>query len=264
MNILLSSGIGFRTHTLAELEKLIMAEGYAGLELNMLPRNLPSSETKRDTAYEAVTSIKAIHAPSDLYDAPRFVSALNDTVTLAQQLNVPLINIHPAVLSVGGRENVIHGIELIKQKEEETGLTIAYEVLVDPNGLQSDRYEYFTSQQAYYSLEEYVADVKTYNLAATLDTTHIGTWKKVPHELITELGSNLKHVHISDYSSELKREHLLLGEGELDLVAFLNTLQEHNPDITITVELHPPTTKEEVEKAIKQSMEYITEALKSR
>lgn len=48
MKFLLSTGIGYKTHTLQELEALALAEGYDGLELNMPPRHVSPEETIRD------------------------------------------------------------------------------------------------------------------------------------------------------------------------------------------------------------------------
>jgi sugar phosphate isomerase/epimerase len=261
MRFLLSTGIGYKTHSLRELEELALSEGYDGLELNVPPRHVSPEETVRDTAYTTVSTIRAIHAPGDVYDGPRFRSALLDTLALAKQLRTPLINVHPPALSVGGRENIQQGIALIKEMEEESETTIVYEVLVNPAGLEVHRQAYFTEQQAYTSLEDYVADVKKYDLGASLDTAHLGTWNIPPHEFIPVLGKNLKHVHLSDYSSKMKQEHLLLGEGELDLVTFLHTLQHEAPDISVTVELHPPATRAEVVSAVQHSVRYIKKIL---
>lgn len=258
MKYLLSSGIGYRTHTLREIEELARNEGFDGLELNLPPRHLPADESKRDTDYTSVTTIKAIHAPGDVYDYTRFTSALQDTLKLAEQLNAPLINIHPATLSEGGRENVVQGIKAIKEAEETTTITIAYEILVNPYGLEEDRQQYFLQQQAYDSPQDYVADVKKYDLTATLDAAHLGAWGIPSHEFIAALGENLKHVHLSDYSKQQKREHLLLGEGDLDLITFLKELEQRVQEtIHVTVELHPLATREEVVQAIRKSAQYI-------
>lgn len=261
MKFLLSSGIGYRTHTLAALEKLALSEGFDGLELNLPPRHLPPEETIRDTSYDLLSAVGAIHAPGDLYDQKRFASALNDSVALAKTLKVPLINIHPPALSAGGRANVERGIDLIQRKTAETNLAITYEVLVNPYGLEKERRPYFIKQQAYESLEDYAADVKQHNLAATLDTAHVGAWGVDPRQFIRMLGANLKHVHLSDYSASLQREHLLLGQGDLDLAGFLQVLKGTAPAMTVTVELHSPRTKEEVKQAVRQSRQYIMQAL---
>lgn len=263
MQFLLSSGIGYCTHTLRELEDLVLAEGYDGLEFNMPPRHLPPEQTARDAAVESVSSIRAIHAPGDVYDGPRFSGALRDAIALAEKVGATLVNIHPPALSQGGRENVRRGIELIKELSQETKVTIAYEMLVDPYGLELERQAYFQEQQAYTSLNDYIADVTKHALAATLDTAHVGTWQLAPINIIPRLGQQLRHVHLSDYSSKLKREHLLLGEGELDLKKFLRTLEATMPDITVTVELHPPETREAVARAIHDSMVYLQDAFKA-
>src|SRR5689334_21394417 len=113
------------------------------------PAHLPISEADRDTNYLSITHAPVVHAIGDRYDQQRFRSALDKTVLIAQQVNTQTINIHPASLAFGGRQNVLDGIAYIKEVEKTTGLTIAYELLVDPNGVHPDRKQWFAEQQAY-------------------------------------------------------------------------------------------------------------------
>lgn len=261
MRILLSSGLGYKTHTLAETEKLALSLGYDGLEIMPPPARLAPHETDRDTNYASITHAPVVHAIGDVYDQKRFRAALDATIPIAQTAGAIIINIHPPSLAFGGRQNIIDGIGYLKEVEAKTGLTIAWEFLVDPNGTHPSRQAFFKEQQAYTSVDDYIKDVKEYNLAAALDTCHAGTWEKNPASLIELLGDNLAHVHFSDFDKKKKIEHIMPGRGHVELQEFLMTLQRHRPDITLTVELHPAGTKEEVITQAQASMEFITSAL---
>lgn len=261
MKILLSTGVGYLTHSLPEIEKLALQLGYDGVEIVMPPRHLSASETLRDTSYDGLSHAVTLHSPGDIYDQRRFHSALDDACGVAQIAGATKVVVHPASLRYGGRANVIEAIEYIKQKQRETNLTIAYEVLLDPAGLAPERQESFREMQAYISLEDWLADVKQYDLAACLDTAHIGTWQRDPAELLEQLGPNLAHVHFGDYNKTTQTEHLVPGTGNVALAPFLRALANTHPDITLTQELQPPTTVQAVENAARQSIKFIKEAL---
>ncbi len=261
MRILLSSGLGYKTHTLAEIEKLALSIGYAGLEIMPPPARLSKEETDRDTNYANVTHAPVIHAIGDVYDQARFRAALDASIPIARAAGAQTINIHPPSLAFGGRQNIIDGITYLKESEEKTGLIFTWEFLVNPQGTHPDRHAFFIEQQAYYSIADYVKDVKEYNLSATIDTCHAGTWDQNPALLVELLGENLAHVHFSDFDKDKKIEHIVPGTGHVELKEFLLAVQRHRPNITLTVELHPANTKEEVERQAKASIEFITTAL---
>lgn len=262
MKILLSTGIGYLTHSLPDVEKMAFDLGYDGVEIVMPPRHMGVSETRRDTSYNTLSHAVSVHAPGDIYDQPRFRSALDDACDIAQMIGATIVVAHPASLRYGGRKNVTDAIMHMKHKQQETNLTIVYEILVDPSGLQPERQEQFREQQAYENPEQWIADVKDYDLAACLDTAHIGTWRVEPVSFIEKLGSNLAHAHFSDYDTIHKIEHLVPGTGNVALVPFLQALANSHPEITLTLELHPPTTVQAVESVARQSIGFIREVLR--
>lgn len=263
MKILLSTGVGYLTHTLPEVEKMALDLGYDGVEVVMPPRHMDAKESSklRDTSYSALTHAVSVHAPGDIYDQPRFRSALDDACGIAGMIGASIVVIHPATREHGGRDNVTESIGYIKQKQRDTNIAIVYEVLVDPNSVEKSRQEWFRKRQAYEKLEQWIADVKDYDLAACLDTAHIGTWNVAPETLLEKLGNNLAHVHFGDYDAEKKIEHLIPGTGNVALTPFLRTLANTHPDITLTVELQPPTTVTAVENVARQSIEFIRNVL---
>jgi sugar phosphate isomerase/epimerase len=261
MNILFCSGVAYKTHTLQEIEEVALSLGYAGLEIMPPPAHLPPDQQQRDTDYASVRHAPVVHGRGDIYTTDAFKAALDETVIIAKTVGAITINMHPASRAFGGRQNVLDGIAYMKEVEAKTEITIAYELLVDPNGVHPDRKQWFAQQQAYDSIEDWITDVKEYDLAATLDTCHIGTWGRDPEPYIEQVGKNLKHVHFSDFNTTRKEEHLMPGEGNVHLVPFLRTLNNLHPDITLTMEISPKNTKEEVEADAKRSIEYIQQAL---
>lgn len=261
MQILLSTGVGYKTHTLREIEALALGLGYDGVELMLPPRHLSAAESDRDTSYETLTAAPVVHAPGDIYDQARFRAALDDAVGVAQMIGAQIVNIHPPALAQGGVDNVVAGITYLKEVEQESGVTIAYEVLVDPAGIAIDRQAAFFEQQAYPTLLEWVGAIKDHHLAATLDTCHVATWGEDPTKYIEVLGEQLLHVHFSDYSVARKEEHLLPGTGDIELVPFLRTLVQQRPNITITVEIQPGITPDDVASRSRRSLSFIQHAV---
>lgn len=261
MKILLSTGVGYLTHTLPEVEKMALDFGYDGVEVVMPPRHVGASEPLRDMSYSELSHAFSVHTPGDIYDQERFRSALDDACGVAQIAGATKVVAHPASLRYGGRKNVTDAIAYIQQKQQETNLTIVYEVLVDPAGLQSERQEQFKEQQAYETLEQWLTDIKEFDLPACLDTAHIGTWHIEPETLIKKLGNNLAHVHFGDYDANNKIEHLVPGTGTVSLAPFLRTLANTHRDMTLTLELQPPTTVMAVENAARTSIGFIRSAL---
>lgn len=261
MQILLSTGAAAKTHTLGETEAMALSLGYAGLELMPPPLHQPLGESKRDTNFASLTQVPVMHAIGDVYDQPRFRAALDTSINIAQEVKIPMVNIHPASLAFGGRQNVIDGVEYIKQLQAQTGIIIAYEILVDPNGVHPSRQAWFKQQQAYTSIEAWLDDVLEYDLAATLDTCHVGTWHSDPAEFIEPLADHLVHVHFSDFDQIEHREHILPGTGQVPLQKFLQVLQVKRSDITLTVEIDPVNEKNLVEERARQSIQYIQQTL---
>lgn len=261
MKILISTGVFYRVASLVQTEAIVREMGYDGVELNLPPRNRPDAETHRDTDYASLGHCMAVHAAGDTYDKQGFAAALTEGVTIAESTGASIVNIHPAPLSLGGRDHVLWAIGEIQRMQAQTDVTIVYEVLVDPNGIGDKRHELFVRDQAYMSVDAWVDDVNTHTLPATIDSCHVGTWHIPPAAVIPKIGANLKHVHFSDYSMQKQIEHLVPGDGDVQLKEFLHELKRSRPDIFITVELHPANTLEDAVEDAKRTISYIREVV---
>ncbi len=263
MKFLLSSGLAYRCLTNLEIQQLALNLDYDGLELMMPPLRLTSHhKTDRDDKYSNLQALKGIHTPFLTFFKKDYSRSLDCAIRVAQATDVPLINTHPYSMRLmfGGRPAQEKAAAKIKKLEKNTGLTIAVEVMNKPRPPLSKLWRRYL-QQPFKHPDEWVAYIKKHNLHATLDTTHIATWGLNPTDYIEKLGSRLCHVHFSDYKKAIDKEHLIPGTGDIDCEAFLKALRQVAPNITVTVELNPFDTKEEVAYNAQQSISYIQRAL---
>ncbi len=207
------------------------------------PRYVYHQEDTGDLSALRATTI--IHSANDYYDESRFHAALSDAVKTAHTINSKLIIIHPPSAYFSGRENIRRGIALIQKLQQDTELIIAYEVLGISSPKTPDSYLHGLKQQGYKTPQKWVDDVKHYNLAAVLDTSHVASWGINPTTFLSLLGSNVRHIHLSDFDPNTKTTHLLPGTGNINLPDFFHTLQKDYQDITVTIEVNPVKTMAE-------------------
>jgi sugar phosphate isomerase/epimerase len=125
----------------------------------------------------------------------------------------------------GGRQNILQGIQAIKETSQQHELMICYEIVPKTHRQKQIDEE----EKSYPSVQAWCDDVIEHNLVATLDTTHIATWDENPATYVPLLGKRLKHVHVSDYSSE-DGQHLFIGEGKINWAEFFSALKQHQSE----------------------------------
>jgi sugar phosphate isomerase/epimerase len=87
-------------------------------------------------------------------------------------------------------------------------------------------------------------------LALTLDIGHcIVNEDDPPEECIRRAGAKLAHVHIEDMVRGV-HEHLMFGEGELDLPAVLSALEGYDGMVAVELSRHSHMAHEVVPAAI--------------
>ncbi|MBI3255600.1 MAG: sugar phosphate isomerase/epimerase [Candidatus Andersenbacteria bacterium] len=250
------------------IESLAQRLGFNGIELLVSSRTekIETGDTKRIKeawAGSQLKTVKVVHAPNGIYDQPRFISALANSVTIAKALGAEIVNIHPASChsSFGGRANVLAGIQQIKKiPGGARGIKVCYEVLGLPNPQKPNH----ALQQAYANPIAWAGDVLEWGLHGTIDITHIFSWGEDPVRIIKQLGKRIGHVHISDYNSE-EGQHLFPGEGEVPWDEVLAALKEHAPsDLYLTFE---PSNRynlaeKEMEERLQKAIKYIRKRLR--
>lgn len=227
MKLLLST----RKHDPQEIEELALAMGFDGIEFFMPARSSEDISGWRNSIMELKT-VKAIHAPNGIYGYHEFNSALCDSLSTVIEMGVPILNIHPPSVheNFHGRKNVEESLNLmIELSKQYPTLTICCEVL----GLPTKPHHFI--QRSHQGPAEWLKDIKTYGLFATLDTTHIVSWGEDPAWYVHQLGDQLRHVHISDFANS--EQHLFPGEGEIVWDGFFEALKEQSrPDLHLTIE----------------------------
>jgi sugar phosphate isomerase/epimerase len=72
----------------------------------------------------------------------------------------------------------------------------------------------------------------------TVDLSHSSTAGNDPLEMVVQLGSRLKHVHMADGSGSAKDEHLVPGHGNQPCVAVLERLAAQGFPGSIVIEIN--------------------------
>jgi sugar phosphate isomerase/epimerase len=121
---------------------------------------------------------------------------------------------------------LVDGVECVLDHAQRAGITLAFEP--EPGMLVEQLYDYELLERRLGRPE---------NLAITLDVGHcVCIEDESPQDCIRRAGTRLAHVHIEDMVRGV-HEHLMFGEGELDLPAALAALDEIGYEGLVAVEL---------------------------
>jgi len=100
----------------------------------------------------------------------------------------------------------------------------------------------------------------------TFDTTHVGTHGLDLMDQYFHFKDYIRNIHLSDFKDG--REHLLLGQGDLDLKTFIGQLKADGYDHPLTLEFdfeNPSRAKisdnSEAIEAIKSSLQFVEDAM---
>ncbi|PKB72504.1 MAG: hypothetical protein BZY75_06605 [SAR202 cluster bacterium Io17-Chloro-G7] len=161
---------------------------------------------------------------------------LEQTLDLANDIGARVVVVHPGPIDCPGvaptrapeavrqeaRENLRNFLAEIAPKAEATGVVVCVENLHHAPGQVI---------QSYAELLELVQQVSSPAVQITLDTGHADLSDGIT-DAIDTFALYLRHVHIHDCDG--KRDHLEIGEGELDFTRWLDWLR-HYP-LTLVLE----------------------------
>lgn len=269
MQVLLSTGLTFQVMTNEAAGDLALRLGYEGIEWMMQPaRPRRAAMTYPGNALVCThAAVKVIHAPFSLQGGRRYWDSIANAICNARwnDHRVPTVNIHPhsCHMVFGGARAQSRAGRKIKQLEAEHSLTLAVEVLPRPRGSWRKMKRWLNwLQQPFFSPEAWVDYIRAQELHATIDTTHLATWGvKEPARYIQELKDQLRHVHLSDYISVTDTEHVIPGDGDLDLKEFLQELKRLAPEVTVTIELQPASSQAKARADAGRSLDFVRTAL---
>jgi L-ribulose-5-phosphate 3-epimerase len=259
---------GLADHRIDDALELLAGNGYAGVALTLdhvhfdplAPRLRARAARLRlrleslglacvvETGARFVLDPRRKHFPTLVSDGrERRVDLLCRAVDVAAELGAPVVSMWSGTAPddidpARAWDLLLDGVDRVLRHAERAGVTLAFEP--EP-GMLVERLE------DYEALESRLGHPGA--LALTLDIGHcICNEDEPPADCIRRAGAKLAHVHIEDMVRGV-HEHLMFGEGELDLPSALNALDEIGYEGLVAVELsrHSHKAHEMVPAAIR-------------
>ncbi len=225
------------TSTLEECAQLCAELGLDFIELNM---NMPQYQLDRiDVEYFKIVADKhgiyyTIHLDENLnvsdfnpYVAQAYIKTVADTIKIAKQLGVRVVNMHMArgvYFTLPDRKVYLFS----EYKEQYLKSIIAFRNMCE-NSIgdadikicieNCDGYEDFQKEAVELLLESNV-------FALTFDVGHNHGIGGTDEEFIMKHQNRLHHIHLHDAKG--KKNHHALGTGEMDIEKYISPANEHN------------------------------------
>lgn len=245
----------FREYDLEEAIEALANAGYDGVEIlldepHLYPPDADEADVERvlETLSEhdiaisncnafMLTAIEDFHHPSfiepDVDYRRKRVEYTLEALETAADLGAPHISIEPGGPIPEGKsrewamDTFVEGLREVAETAEE----VEVDVLVEPEpDLLIE-----TSDQFLELLEH----VDSPRVKCNFDAGHFFCVGEDPAEVVEKLGEYSPHYHIEDIPEDRTHEHTQLGEGGMDLDAFLGALEDRGYDGFVTVELYP-------------------------
>ena len=243
---------GLSDHRLQDALELLAENGYAGVALTLdhihfdpaAPRLRARAARLRseledlgldcvvETGARFILDPRRKHFPTLVSDGrQKRVDLLRTAVDVAFELGAPVVSMWSGSLAEGeDRERawdlLVEGTERVVEHAEDSGVTLAFEP--EPGMLVECLADYE-------ELQERLGQPK--GLGLTLDIGHIICLEPMSvTECVRRGAPTLAHVHIEDMRRGV-HEHLMFGEGELDLDEALRVLSEIEFGGLVAVEL---------------------------
>jgi sugar phosphate isomerase/epimerase len=243
---------GLADHRIDDALELLADNGYAGVALTLdhvhfdplAPRLRARAARLRlrleslglacvvETGARFVLDPRRKHFPTLVSDGrERRVDLLCRAVDVAAELGAPVVSLWsgtapPDLAPARAWDLLVDGVARVLEYAQRAGITLAFEP--EPGMLVEQLYDYELLERRLGRPE---------NLAITLDVGHcVCIEDESPQECIRRAGARLAHVHIEDMVRGV-HEHLMFGEGELDLPAALAALEDIGYSGLVSVEL---------------------------
>lgn len=262
----------FKKYSVVETINVLSEIGYTGIEILCdVPHVYPKTQSDADISeikqllsrldirisnLNAFTlfAIGDTHHPSWIESDPSYrnlrIDHTIDCIKLASKLGAKSISTEPGgpiVNSDLSKDQLLklfeEGINQVLDTAEKENVTI----LIEPEpDLLIENSEQFVNFIKHFDSE---------SIGLNLDIGHFFCVGEDPSKVIHKLSEYIRHVHLEDISAERRHNHLILGDGAIDISSALKSLKDIKYDGFITVELYP--YQDCPAYAAKQSMNFI-------
>ncbi|QLG47989.1 sugar phosphate isomerase/epimerase family protein [Natrinema halophilum] len=245
----------FREYHLEDAIEAIADAGYDGVELlfdepHLYPPTATDEERERvEKALDwngitvsngnafMLTAIEDFHHPSYIepdqaYRRERIEYTLAALDTAAD-LGLPYISIEPGGPIPDDRsrewamDTFVDGLESVIPKAERVGVDLLVEP--EPDLLIETADEFL----------ELIERVDSDRVKCNFDAGHFYCVGENPIDLIDPLWESTRHYHLEDIPADRSHEHTQLGDGAMEIDAFLTELENRGYEGFVTVELYP-------------------------
>ncbi|APX97287.1 sugar phosphate isomerase/epimerase family protein [Natronorubrum daqingense] len=263
----------FREYDLAESIEAIADAGYDGVELLFDEPHLYPPDASEDD-YDAVrraleesdiaisngnafmlTAIEDFHHPSYVEPDPEYRRERIDytlaALETAAELEIPYISIEPGGPIPEGKsrewamDRFVDALEEVADRAEDVGVDLLVEpepdLLIETSGEFLDLLERVDSGR----------------VKCNFDAGHFYCVGEDPAELVDPLWEYTDHYHLEDIPADRTHEHTQLGDGAMDIDAFLGELEGRGYEGYVTVELYP--YEETAIQTANEAMDYLEE-----
>jgi len=184
-----------------------------------------------------LTAIEGFHHPSYIEPDEEYRQQRIDytlaALETASDLGLPYISIEPGGPIPDGKsrewamDTFVESLEEVIPKAEAAGVDLLVEP--EPDLLIE------TSDEFLALLER----VDSERVKCNFDAGHFYCVGEDPAELVEPLWEHTRHYHLEDIPADRTHEHTQLGDGAMDIDAFLGELEDRGYDGFVTVELYP-------------------------
>ncbi|WP_226006954.1 sugar phosphate isomerase/epimerase family protein [Natrinema salinisoli] len=263
----------FREYQLEDAIEAIADAGYDGGEIlldepHLYPPDCTEEEIKRvadvlqrhDIAVSngnafMLTAIEDFHHPSyiepdEAYRQKRIDYTLAALETAAD-LELPYISIEPGGPIPDGKsrewatDTFVDSLEQVVPRAEELEVDLLVEP--EPDLLIETGGEFLTLLDR----------VGSERVRCNFDAGHFYCVGEDPADLVEPLWEHTSHYHLEDIPADRSHEHTQLGDGAMDIDAFLGELENRGYDGFVTVELYP--YEETPIETARAAMDYLEE-----
>lgn len=169
--------------------------------------------------------------------AEAYRNTVIETISIAKQLNIPILNMH---LSLGTHFTLPHKKVLLFEEYKDTyydNLIVFRDECQNSIGdsgikicIENTRtFSHILGQESLSIL------LKSPVFAVTFDTGHDGSNNFTQRPVIDKHIDRLTHMHLHDAIAREHRDHLVFGDGELNINDYLNLARAHNCRVVIEV-----------------------------